>query len=201
MSFRQPAQPKRDSALKQKARIVSSREIWGSSQNRFFTYNQKKPSRAQKDIFGTYSTSFWKVSILLRKPIFLKVLDITRHLKRRMERAKVPNVAFEVWRSRNVTLHLNKKHVLFQVKRSEENVKTGFLITTEATSPPELKKTFLERTQPRFGKFLFCSGNQFFFKGIRYHKTSQTQDGTSQSTNRSLRKLAQAKPNTSVERN
>ena len=155
MSFRQPAQPKRDSALKQKARIVSSREIWGSSQNRFFTYNQKKPSRAQKDIFGTYSTSFWKVSILLRKPIFLKVLDITRHLKRRMERAKVPNVAIEVWRSQKVTLDLNKKHVLFQVERSQEVLKTDFLVTTKEKSKAELKKTNLERTQRRFGKFVF----------------------------------------------
>ena len=29
-------------------------------------------------------------------------------------KSKVPNVAFDVWRSRNVTLHLNEKHVLFQ---------------------------------------------------------------------------------------
>ena len=42
-------QPKRDSAFEQKTRIVSSREIWGCSQNRFFSYNQRnKPSRAQK---------------------------------------------------------------------------------------------------------------------------------------------------------
>ena len=67
-SFRQPAQPKHDSAFEQKTRIVSSREIWGSSQNRFLNYHQRnKPSRAQKDIFGTYSTSFWKDSILLKK--------------------------------------------------------------------------------------------------------------------------------------
>ena len=34
---------------------------------------------------------------------------------------------------------------------------------------------------------------------IRYRKTSQTQDIKSQSTKRSLRKLAQTKPNTTVE--
>ena len=63
-SLRQPAQPKRDSAFEQNTRIVSSRGIWGSSQNRFFSYNQrKKPSRAQKDNFGTYSASFWKVCV------------------------------------------------------------------------------------------------------------------------------------------
>ena len=52
----------------------------------FFSYNQRnKPSRAQKDIFGTHSASFWNDSILLKKQnLFLKVFDITRHLKRRM---------------------------------------------------------------------------------------------------------------------
>ena len=85
-SFRQPAQPKRDSAFEQKTRIVSSRENWGSSQNRFYSYHQRnKPSRTEKDIFGTYSTSFWKVSVLLKEQkLFLKVFDITRDLKRRL---------------------------------------------------------------------------------------------------------------------
>ena len=114
-SFRQPAQPKGDSDFEQKTRIVSSREIRGNSQNRFFSYNQRnKPSRAQKDIFGTYSTSFWKVCVFFsvkslnifdwmkiiqtiphntkrRRPrfrknqkLFLYVFAIARHLKRRM---------------------------------------------------------------------------------------------------------------------
>ena len=116
-----------------------------------------------------------------------------------MARAKVLIVPFEVWRSRNVTLHLNNKHVLFQVERSEEVLKTAFLVTTVATSPPELKKTFLERTQRRFGKFLFCSRNKIFLINIRYHKTSQTQDGKSQSTNRTLRSLAQPKRDSAFE--
>ena len=58
-----------------KTRIVSRREIWGSSQNRFFSYNQRKTqSRAQTDIFGTYSTSFWKVGVFLsvRLPIIFR---------------------------------------------------------------------------------------------------------------------------------
>ena len=38
-SVRKRAQPKRDSAFEQKTRIVSIREIWGSSQNRFFNYH------------------------------------------------------------------------------------------------------------------------------------------------------------------
>ena len=72
-----------------------------------------------------------------------------------MARAKVLIVPFEVWRSRNVTLHLNKKHVLFQVERSEEVLKRDFLVTTKEGSAAELKKTILERTQRRFGKFEF----------------------------------------------
>ena len=56
-SLRILAQPKRDSAFEQKTRIVSCREISASSQNIFFSYNQSnKPTSAQKDICGTYST-------------------------------------------------------------------------------------------------------------------------------------------------
>ena len=55
-SVQKIAQPKRDSAFEQETRIVSSGEIWRSSQNRIFSNNQRnKPSRAQKkNIFGTY---------------------------------------------------------------------------------------------------------------------------------------------------
>ena len=67
-SLRKLAQGKRDSAFEQKTRIVQSREISGSSQNNFCSYNQrKKQSRAQTDFFGLYSTSFWKVSSFLKK--------------------------------------------------------------------------------------------------------------------------------------
>ena len=73
-SVRKLARPKRDSAFEQKTRIVPRRETSGCSQNIFFSYNQrKKQSKAQTDIFGTYSTSFWKVGVFLsvRSPIFL----------------------------------------------------------------------------------------------------------------------------------
>ena len=67
-SVRKIPQPKRDSAFEQKTRIVSCRETSASSQNSFFIYNQRiQPSRAQKDISGTYTMSFWKVSVLLKK--------------------------------------------------------------------------------------------------------------------------------------
>ena len=45
----------------------------------------------------------------------------------------------------------------------------------------------------------FPKKSKAVFLSIRYRKTSQTQDVKSQSTKRSLRKLAQAKPNTAVE--
>ena len=81
------------------------------------------------------------------------------------------NEAFDNQRSPNVTLHLNRKHALFQVERSEEVLKTDFLVTTKETSSAELKQTFLERTQRRFGKFHFCSRNKSCF-----YKYSISQD-------------------------
>ena len=74
-SLRELAQPKRDCAFEQKTRIVPSRDTSGSSQNIFFSYNQrKKQSRAETDIFWTYSTSFWKVGVFLsvRSPIIFR---------------------------------------------------------------------------------------------------------------------------------
>ena len=70
-----------------------------------------------------------------------------------------------------MTLHLNKEHVLFQGERSEEVPKTDFLVTTKEKRKAELKRTFLERTQRRFGKFLFCSRNKSCF-----YKYSISQD-------------------------
>ena len=76
-SHRSLAQPKSDSGFEQKTRIVPSREISGSSQNNFCSYNQRKQqNRAQTDNFGTYSTWFWKVCFFLsvKSPyIFRKV--------------------------------------------------------------------------------------------------------------------------------
>ena len=51
-SIQKKAQPKRDSAFEQKTRIVPAKETSGSSQNLFFSYNQRKnQSRAKTDIF------------------------------------------------------------------------------------------------------------------------------------------------------
>ena len=89
-----------------------------------------------------------------------------------------------------------QKDVLFQVERSHEGLKTIFVLTAKESSRAELKKTFSEPTHCRFGKFLFCLGNEncfYIFINIRYHKTSQTQDVKSQSTKPSLRKLTHPK--------
>ena len=73
------------------------------------------------------------------------------------------NAAFDNQRIQNVTPHWNKTHVFLQVERSQEVLKTDFLITTKETSRAQLKKTFLERTQRRFGKFVFCSKDKSCF--------------------------------------
>ena len=48
-----------------------------------------------------------------------------------------------------------QKPVLFQVERSHECLKTIFVVTVKEKSKAELKQTFLECTQRRFGKFVF----------------------------------------------
>ena len=56
------------------------------------------------------------------------------------------------------------------MERSEEVPRTAFLLTTKATSPPELKKKFLERTQRRFGKLVFSFRRDrpiFFGRSVR----------------------------------
>ena len=58
-------------------------------------------------------------------------------------------------RSQIVTLQLNTKHVLFQVERPQEVLKTYFLVTTKEKSKAELEQIFLERTQRHFAKLMF----------------------------------------------
>ena len=149
-----------------------------------------------------------------------------------MRRAKIPNVAFENWRSRNVTLHLNKKHVSFlpsrEISGSSQNKFCSY--NQKKNSRAELKQTFwnvinvvLESwcflfgeiaqkfseglyenhqnncTQYKTTKTTLSKKSKAVFISIRYRKTSQTQDVKSQSSKRSLRKIAQTKPNTPVE--
>ena len=139
-SLRELAQPKRDSAFEQKKRIVPSREISGSSQNIIFINNQRKnQSRAQTDIFGTYSKSFWKICV------FLSV--------------KSPNKFRKVWTIIIRTIAHNTKW-----------------------------------RRPRFRK-----KSKAVFISLQYRKTSQTQDVKSQSTERSVQKLAQPKHDSAFE--
>ena len=129
-----------------------------------------------------------------------------------------------------MTLHLNKKHVLFQVERSQEVLKTIFVVTTKENSRAELKQTFwnvlkvvLESwcfsfgeiaqnfseglyenhqknsTQYKTTKTTFPNRSKAVFISIRYRKTSQTQDVKSQSSKRSLRKIAQPKRDSAFE--
>ena len=61
-----------------------------------------------------------------------------------------------------MTLHLNKKHVLFQVERSEEVLETDFFVTTKEASPAELKKTFLNVLNVVFESFYFAEETNLF---------------------------------------
>ena len=72
-SVRKLAQPKRDTAFEQETRVFPSRETSGSSQNIFFSYNQrKKQSRAQTDILERTQRHFGKLVFSFRwdRPIF-----------------------------------------------------------------------------------------------------------------------------------
>ena len=54
-----------------------------------------------------------------------------------------------------MTLHLNKKHVLFLIESPQEVLSTYFLVTTKEKSKAELEQIFLERTQRHFAKLVF----------------------------------------------
>ena len=182
--------------LNKKTRIFPKREISGSSQNIFISYNQrKKQSRAEADIFGTYSTSFWKVCVFLSvkspnifRKVWTKIIKTIAHNTKRRRprfRKKIKSCSYKYSVSQDISnagckepkyqrsvrkLAQPKRDSAFEQEtrfvskgRSEEVLKTAFLVTTKATGPPELRKTFLERTQPRFGKFLFCSRNKSCF--------------------------------------
>ena len=129
-----------------------------------------------------------------------------------------------------MTRRLNKKHVSFQVERSQEVLKTIFVVTAKESSRAELKQTFwnvlnvvLESlcfpfgeiaqyssevlgenhqnnyTQYKTTKTTFPKKSRAVFISIGYRQTSQTQDVKSQSTKRSLRKIAQPKCDSALE--
>ena len=56
-----------------------------------------------------------------------------------------------------------QKHVLFQVERSEEVLKTDFLVKTKETSPAELKKSFFGRYSTSFWKVSILLKKQKLF--------------------------------------
>ena len=91
-----------------------------------------------------------------------------------------------------MTLQLNKKDVLFQVERSEEVFKTDVVVTTKESSRAENMKTFWNVLNVVSESFRFAQETKAVFISIRYHKTSQTQDKKSQSTERSVRKKSAA---------
>ena len=197
-SVRKIAQPKREFAFEQKTRIVSCREISASSQKSFF-YLQPKNQAEQSS-----KSHFWNVlNVVLESFCFAQETKAVFISIRYPKTSQTQDV-----RSQSTEISLREllkpkrdsaseqKDVLFQVERSHEGLKTIFVLTAKESSRAELKKTFSEPTHCRFGKFLFCLGNKncfYIFIIIRCHKTSQTQDVKSQSTKRSVGKIAQPK--------
>ena len=91
-----------------------------------------------------------------------------------MYRTKVPNVAFEVWLSRKVNLHLNEKHVLFlsrEISGISQNKLFGY---NQRKKQSRAQKDNLERTQRHFGKFVFSfRWNRPIFFGRFVRKSSK----------------------------
>ena len=86
----------------------------------------------------------------------------------RRKKAKVPNVASDNQPSQNLTLHLNKKHVLFHVERSQQILKTAFLVTIKESSRAELKKKhFWNVLNVVLESFYFAHGTKAVFISIR----------------------------------
>ena len=128
-----------------------------------------------------------------------------------------------------MTLHLNEKHALFLSREISRISQNNFFSYNQRKMQSRAQKQFwnvlkvvLESLCLPFGEIAqyfsvhlyenhqnnctqykttttFPKKTKAVFLSIRYRKTSQTQDVKSQSTKRSLRKLAQAKPNTAVE--
>ena len=215
-SFRQPALPKRDSAFEEKTRIVSSREIWGSFQNRFFSYHQRnKPSRAQKK-------HFWNVL-----NVVLEGFYFAQETKAVFISIRYPKTS----QTQDVKSQSTKRSLR---SLAQPKLDSAFEQKTRIVPSREIwgssRNNFLERNQRLFGNFVFCfrwnwpiffgrfvrnsskqlhtiqnDGDTFpkkskaVFLSIRYRKTSQTQDVKSQSTKRSVRKLAQPKRDSAFE--
>ena len=94
-----------------------------------------------------------------------------------------------------MTLNLNKKHVFFQVERSQQILKTAFFNYNQRIKPSRAeqssKRQFWNVLNVVLESFCFAQETKAVFISIRYPKTSQTQNVKSESTKRSLRKLAQ----------
>ena len=85
-----------------------------------------------------------------------------------------------------MTLHLNKKHVLFQVERSEEVLETAFLVPSKKQAQQSSKRHFWNVLNVVLESFCFAQEAKAAFLNIRYHEQSPTQDAKSVSTKRSV---------------
>ena len=155
LSVRKIAQPKHDSAFEQKTRIGSCRHITPSSQNSFFLQPKNQAEQSSKRLF-------WNVlNVILEsfcfaqetKAVFVSIRYPKTSQTQDVKSQKTKRSLQELAQPKRDSL-FEKRHVLFQVERSQERLKTIFVFTAKK-SKAELKETFMERTQRRFGQFLF----------------------------------------------
>ena len=98
-----------------------------------------------------------------------------------------------------MTLHLNKKHVLFHEGRSQQVLNTAFYLQPKNHAEQSSKRPFWNVLNVVLESFCFAQETEAVFISIRLHKTSQTQNVKSQSTKRTFRELAQPKHDSAFE--
>ena len=98
-----------------------------------------------------------------------------------------------------MTLHLNKRHVLFHGERSQQVVKTAVFLQPKNQAEQSSKRHFWNVLDVVLESFCLAQETKAVFICIRYPKTTQTQDVKSQSTKRSLQELAQPKRDSAFE--
>ena len=132
LSVRKIAQPKHDSAFEQKTRIGSCRHITPSSQNSFFLQPKNQAEQSSKRLF-------WNVlNVILEsfcfaqetKAVFVSIRYPKTSQTQDVKSQKTKRSLQELAQPKRDSL-FEKKHVLFQVERSQERLKTIFVFTAK----------------------------------------------------------------------
>ena len=155
-SLRKIAQPKRDSALEQKTRIVSCREISASSQNGFFLHPKNQAKQSSKrhfwNVLNVVLESFCfaqetkAVFISIRYPKASQTQDVksqsTKCSLREMAQPKCDS-AFE------------QKTRIIPRRETSGSSQNNFCSYNQRKQQSRAQTDILEPTQRRFGKLVF----------------------------------------------